>query len=114
MRMGSSYTEYRGAGFWTKDDVIQYLLFAVSREVRDASSPPGWMDELCSSWQKEATRLAGGDVDAQLDAQIASETRVNELTPHIVRAVDRLKVLGEFIPSDELAANRISGYGPEY
>ena len=108
--MGSSRTDYRGAGFWTKDGVIQYWLFAVAREIPDDPSLPEWLRDVRTSWLRESTTPRVGCVDAEVDRLLRDDRQVQELIPYLRRALDRVARFGDHVPKEELNGNNIGGY----
>ena len=74
--MGSSFTEYRGKGFWTRDWGIEVWLFLLVREVDQLDSVPEWLAEAREHWWIHAPQGLMGCVHANLDEILTDEERV--------------------------------------
>jgi hypothetical protein len=68
--MGSSFTGYRGHGFWARDGIQETRLAALADVVpADAS---GWLAVVARHWREQAGVGFTGCVDAGLDALLNS------------------------------------------
>lgn len=64
--MGTSYIEYKGSGYWSRDSFISEWLEVLLRELEERSSTQAWERALIEEWsiQKE---IDGGVISLQLD-----------------------------------------------
>ena len=65
--MGSSFTEYRKKGFWTRDGQIQVWLYLLIEEIDRLVDPPEWLLELRQKLLLQSTLGVNGAVSARLD-----------------------------------------------
>jgi hypothetical protein len=90
--MGSSYTEYKGYGFWARDDGLEVWLRLLVEEIDKSESMPDWLKAARDHWFLQATVGFRGWIHPELDDYLLSQDRVNL----VVRlSEDVLKWLGE-------------------
>jgi hypothetical protein len=65
--VGSSFTSYRGHGFWSNDATIGLWLKLVAQEVQRLNNPPEWLRVAAEEWDLQATMEITGCVSAQLN-----------------------------------------------
>ena len=92
--MGTSFTRYRGKGFWTRDGQIQVWLYLLIEEIDRLGDAPAWLRELREDWLVQSTLGASGCVSAELDQVATSPDRVEALVELSERALSRLPERG--------------------
>src|SRR5260370_1314764 len=73
--MGSSFTEFRGYGFWARDSSLEVWLYLLVREVGKMTDPPDWLRLAREDWHLKATVGFLGWICANLDEHITSTDR---------------------------------------
>jgi hypothetical protein len=48
--MGSSFTAFRGKGFWSRDGLLEAWLRVLSLHLDDGVHKPGWQHDLRDTW----------------------------------------------------------------
>jgi hypothetical protein len=113
--MGSSYTEYRGCGFWARDVQVEVWLHLLARQADAVAHPPAWLDAACEDWRLQATAGFNGAVSAGLDDHLGCDAErvrvVRELSAE-VRA--RLVRWSPAIPRDVANGFGIGGAGVSF
>ncbi|MFI6285028.1 hypothetical protein ACIBCM_09760 [Streptomyces sp. NPDC051018] len=94
--MGSSYMEYRGCGFWSRDFQAEVWLYLLSREAAQAAGRPAWLDAARGDWEIQATTGFMGCVSPCLDEHLGAH-------PDRVATVAALS---------ELVRQRLTGWDP--
>jgi hypothetical protein len=92
--VGTSFTRYRGKGFWTRDGQIAVWLYLLVEEIDRLENPAEWLRQLREDWLFQATIGASGCVGAGLDEWATSEERVRALVELSRKALDRLRERG--------------------
>jgi hypothetical protein len=64
--MGTSFVEYKGFGFWTRDNSLESWLTTLLAEMRKLPSLEPWQEALREHWHIQAT-IDGGVMSAGLD-----------------------------------------------
>ena len=95
--MGSSFTEYRERGFWSRDASIELWLYLLAQEVRRLDDPPAWLREAAEDWHLQATVGMGGCVSAGLDQYVPTPERAAVILGLAERALARLRERGEVL-----------------
>jgi hypothetical protein len=88
--MASSFTEFKGKGFWSDDSQIEAWLALLTEEIGLLESPPEWLNELKREWVLQATLHGGGFVSAALDEFATSEDRIRQILELSESALQRL------------------------
>jgi hypothetical protein len=86
--MGSSYTEYRGNGFWSRDGLLEMWLEALADAVPDDAPP--WLLDAREYWRNQARVGYMGCVSADLDAIVSTEERLATVLNVVRVANERL------------------------
>jgi hypothetical protein len=73
--VGSSFTCYRGHGFWSNDATIGLWLYLIAQEVQRLDNPPEWLRVAAKEWHLQATMEITGCVSAQLDEYASTPER---------------------------------------
>lgn len=72
--MGTSYTEFRGYGFWARDGLLETWLEALTEVVPDQA--PQWLRDAAADWRLQARGGFTGSVSPGLDEHLTSPDRV--------------------------------------
>jgi len=72
--VGSSFTAYRGNGFWARDWLLATWLEALA-DVIPGDAPP-WLHDAQQYWRHQARTGFLGCIDADLDGTVSSPDRV--------------------------------------
>ncbi len=64
--MGTSFVEYKGFGFWTRDRYLEKWLSAIIELIQRMPTREPWQDSLMEHWQKQA-QIHGGVMSTDLD-----------------------------------------------
>jgi hypothetical protein len=96
--VGSSFTRYRGQGFWSRDAGIQLWLYILSEEAREVDEPPEWLRLAADEWHLQATLGIGGCVSAGLDSYAATPERAAVLLKLANQGMLRLRERGDTLP----------------
>jgi hypothetical protein len=88
--VGSSFTEFRNYGFWSRDPLIEEWLGELASECRKHLSSEPWLAELCAHWELQATGAFNGWVHANLDEFLTSQERLSFIISVSERVKDTL------------------------
>ena len=72
--MGTSFVEYKGFGFWTRDSYLESWLTTLLDEMRKLPAPEPWQQSLMEHWAIQAT-IDGGCMRVGLDDFLTDDTR---------------------------------------
>jgi hypothetical protein len=112
MIVGSSYTVYRGRGFWSSDAVVELWLHELVAVVDASAAAPAWLREARAEWWVHATVGFTGFVSVGLDQQLSGDPDRGSLFLDLVDRVDaRLRSYGPVIAVDVLNGFRVGGDG---
>lgn len=111
VRMGSSFTEYRGNGFWTLDGKIELWLYLLEQEARKIDNAPEWLRAAAEDWHIQATAGMGGCVSAGLDEYALTPERVEVILQLAERALAGLRARGDVLPLTWLNSLGLGGPG---
>jgi hypothetical protein len=107
--MGSSYIEYEGAGFWTRDELIQYALAAIVREINGSSNVSPALQEAAEHWTIQSQLGGSGCVSPEFDRFVGTPGLMEQVLPLIRSAAQRVSTFGEHLPTTELEGADIGG-----
>jgi hypothetical protein len=79
LEMGTSFTSYRGKGFWARDGQVEVWLYLLVQEIDRLESAPDWLVEVRQDWHVNATLGLTGCVSAGLDEIATTKERVEVL-----------------------------------
>jgi hypothetical protein len=113
--MGSSYTDYDGCGFWSRDFQAEVWLYLLSQEADGVVGRPGWLDKARDDWMMQATVGFMGSVSADLDGHLGSDPeRVAAVLALSLRVRARLAGWSPAIPRDVVNAFGTGGAGAHF
>jgi hypothetical protein len=114
-RVGSSFIEYRGHGFWTRDAKIEVWLYLLCAEINQADDVPDWLLQARDDWHCQATVGFVGCVSPSLDHHLGNDQRrVAHLLALSDRVQSRLMAYSPAIPKDVLNSFGTGGPGSEF
>jgi hypothetical protein len=87
--MGSSFTEFKDYGFWSRDHFLEGWLGELAAECRKHIPSQPWLAEACEHWELQATGIFNGWVHAKLDEFLTGEERVSLIISISERVKDR-------------------------
>ncbi len=70
--VGTSYVEYRGRGFWTRDAALETILGLLVVDLQPLSADDEALSAVLDSWPLQATIGMNGCVSADLDENLAN------------------------------------------
>ena len=77
--MGSSYTDYHGYGFWSRDYFIEQLAGDVAAVIENLPTKDQWLVDLAAHWKLQASGIFGGWVHLKLDDFLSNDERRSTL-----------------------------------
>ncbi len=100
--MSSSFTSYKGAGFWAKDPIIEIwlLLLAKQMELNPASTP--WAQKTRQYFILRATGGFLGCIDPELGQVAKSKKQYNKLLSISISTLSVLTTSGDLLNQDFL------------
>jgi hypothetical protein len=90
--MGSSFVEYRGRGFWSRDDYLEDVLALLAHAVGDSPSEAWWSD-LRDHWRLQSSGYFNGWIHPKLDEYLINDERRTEVLSLTEEAEQTLKLL---------------------
>jgi len=109
--MGSSYTEYRGRGFWTRDGRLEIWLYQLVLTIDSRPDRPAWLRPARDHWELEATVGFVGCIDPDLDGILGTDAdRVAALADLCEQALRAVRDAG-VIRRDAMASAGVGGPG---
>lgn len=87
--MGSSFTEYRGRGFWSYDGFLERMAVDVASMIEGLPESEAWLKDLASHWRIQASGNFSGWSHLELDNFISSEERRLTVRGLIQRLIER-------------------------
>jgi hypothetical protein len=70
--MGTSFVEYRGFGYWSRDSFIESWIGSVLEEIQKQSRVEPWLRTLADEWRIQSS-IDGGCIYLGLDAYLSEE-----------------------------------------
>ena len=93
--VGTSFVEYRGSGFWTRDATLETVLGLLVAELQPLCDEEDKLSEVLDHWTLQATADFTGCVSADLDKNLADPS----LRAHAIAALRHLLAA---LPADGL------------
>ena len=72
--MGTSYVEYKGCGFWSRDDFLGDWINAILPELMSMTAKEPWLGSLADHWRTQA-EIDGGCMSLELDEFLDDERK---------------------------------------
>jgi hypothetical protein len=111
--MGSSFTGYRGHGFWARDGILATWLEAIA-EVVPGDAPP-WLRDAQQYWRDQARAGFLGCINADLDTIVSSADRammVLGLADEALALLVRVAAGTGHVPATWLSRRHVGGEDP--
>jgi hypothetical protein len=97
--VGSSYLEYRDAGFWVRDYQAEVWLYLLAQQAQTKADAPPWLAAAASDWHAQATIGFMGCVSSCLDDHLLTDPGREAIAiDRSERAVQRLMEWSPAIP----------------
>ena len=107
--MGSSFTEFRGKGFWSRDWLLEAWLRILSLHLEDEVHQPGWQHDLRDEWLLKSAGFFIGCISASLDDFLIDDERIAVILRVSERSLQSLRAFGPYVPCAFLNALGITG-----
>jgi hypothetical protein len=107
--VGSSFIEYRGAGFWSRNYSTEMWMYLLAGEARQLEDAPEWLVAAADDWHRQATVNMMGCVSPDLDEHATTPERVAVLLRLAERALATLKKRGAVLSVHWLNALGLGG-----
>ena len=107
----TSFTHYQNAGFWAKDEVLQFWLWALAAEIPEHTGTPTWLIAAKQYWEHESQISGCGYVLPQLNYLVSTVAQARQLLPFVLQAQRRITALGRWVSRQHLMQNQIAGSG---
>jgi hypothetical protein len=91
--MGTSFVEYKGLGFWTRDSFLESWLTTLLDEMQKLSAVEPWQKSLMEHWHTQTT-IDGGVMSVGLDEFVTDSARRDFLLSLAKGALERSQLLG--------------------
>lgn len=114
-RVGTSFVDYRGCGFWTRDAALETVLGLLVAELQPLSEDDSALSAILDSWTLQATAGFMGCVSPALSDNLASPGMSALLTAGLRRILAGLQGDGPISADDPgfiARAERVSDGGP--
>ncbi len=102
--MGSSFTEFRGKGFWSHDRLLEAWLRVLSLQLGEDADVPGWQHDVRDKWLLVSSGGMVGCIPPCLDEFITDEERVSVILRTSLTTIQSLRAFGEYVPATFLNA----------
>ena len=73
--MGRSFVEFKGHGFWTRDEWLLDWLMAALRDINDIKNLKRWELEIGQEWDKAIATGFPGGIYPNLDALLTNDEK---------------------------------------
>jgi hypothetical protein len=91
--MGTSYVEYKGYGFWSRDSFLESWLTTLLDEMRKLQTLEPWQKSLMEHWRSQAA-IDGGCISVSLDEFLTESQRKDFLLSLAKGALESSNPLG--------------------
>jgi len=112
--MGSSFTRFRGRGFWSRDACLEVWLFLLAAEAARETPPAEWLSAAAANWRLQATAGFVGSISAGLDEHVSSDDRAELVATIAQRTLARLQAHGPTVGAETLNALGVGGPGSTF
>jgi hypothetical protein len=86
--MGTSYVEYKGFGFWSRDNFLASWINAVLEEMRELPQREPWQQSLMEHWRVQA-EIDSGCISLGLDGFVSDAVKRDFVLSLARRAIER-------------------------
>ena len=105
--MGTSYTGFRGRGFWSRDETLALWYLLLCEQVAASDDVPEWLRDAEDEWRTQACVGGGGVAYAHPDESWSDEQWLRNVLSTIplgrAGTADEVAALIAFVASDECA-----------
>jgi hypothetical protein len=91
--MGTSFVEYKGFGFWTRDSYLESWLETLLNEMRKLPKLEPWQKALMEHWRIQAT-IDGGVISVDLDEFLTDRAKEDFVRTLAQGALERSDPVG--------------------
>lgn len=91
--MGTSFVDYQGFGFWTRDNFLESWLNTLLGELQKLPTLEPWHESLIEHWRVQAT-IDGGVMSLGLDEFLKDGTRRDFMLSLAEGALERSEPIG--------------------
>ncbi|MBW2453844.1 MAG: hypothetical protein JRI68_05015 [Deltaproteobacteria bacterium] len=111
--MSTSWTEYRGQGFWCRDGMVEVWLALLVDELDERGGEAGgelprWLLRLREQWIEQVSVIYRGLVSSSLDDWVSNEGRRQELVG-LIRPLRERLASGAVTPAPGSVARAVGG-----
>lgn len=96
-RMGTSFTDFQGYGFWSGDPALEVWLELLAREVDRSTDAPDWLRDAGRYWREVASIGLIGCISAELDERLTDPARVRIVVDVAEQALAWLRAQGPIL-----------------
>jgi len=107
--MGSSFTEFRGKGFWSRDGLLEAWLRVLSLHMDDDVHKPGWQHDLRDKWLLVSAGFFSGCISTSLDDFLTDSDRIAAILRASERSIQSLRGFGPYVPAAHLNTLGLAG-----
>jgi len=72
--MGTSFVEFRGFGYWSRDSFIESWIGSILHEIQKQTKAEPWLRALEDEWRVQSS-IGGGCISLDLDGFLSEEPR---------------------------------------
>jgi hypothetical protein len=108
--VGSSFTGFRGRGFWARDLKVEVWLYVLGLIVDRQLVRPAWLVRVGEHWREQATVGFNGVVDAGLDGQVGIDPARLVLLIGLAEQAEQYLRQRQVLTAGELAAAGVAGW----
>jgi len=91
--MGTSYVEYKGYGFWSRDSFLECWITTLLDQMQRPPALEPWQESLAEHWRIQAY-IDGGCMSLNLDGFLSDSTRREIVLSVSEQALPRCPELG--------------------
>ncbi len=100
--MSSSFTEFRGKGFWSTDTLLEIWLRVLSLQMEEDVAEPRWQHELRDTWLLNSNGGFMGCISPCLDEYLTDADRIAKVLRASDRCIAALRDFGDYVPAEFL------------
>lgn len=102
--MGSSFTGFRGKGFWCDDSLLEVWLRVLALHLGEEVYEPGWQHDLRDHWLAMSGLNIVGCIHPSLERFLTEDERIAVILHVTERSMRSLRAFGKFVPAAFLNA----------
>ena len=109
--MGTSFTRFRGNGFWSGYPALEIWLHLLAREVDQSVPAPDWLQDAARFWREIASIGLTGCICAELDERLTDPERIRVVVDVAERTLVWMRVQGPVLSAALLNSLGTGGEG---